>query len=137
MCPYLVCISLESRSSHTNAYPSVVSMHSGASKLYPFRKIFLTTAKSHRRKQEAPIKAILHLVDQEWNLSPALTEFWGGLAAPTQGFPRIRRPSMCEFQWRRFGTIHSTDQMTSSQGATYARLSQRDLSETSVACGGT
>lgn len=99
--------------------------------------MFLTTAKSHRRKQEAPIKAILHLIGQEWNLSPAVMEFWEGLAAPTQGFPRIRRPSICEFQWRIFGTIQSTDQVTFSQGAAYARLSQRDLSETSVVCEGT
>ena len=94
--------------------------------------MFLTTAKSHDRKQEAPIKAILHLIGQEWNLSPAVMEFRGGLAAPTQGYPRIRRTSICEFQWRRLGTIYSTDQVTFSEGAVYARLSQQDLSETSM-----
>lgn len=82
---------------HTNAQPSVVSMDSGASKLYPFRKRFLTTAKSHKRKQEAPIKAILHLIGQEWNLSPAVMASWVGMAAPRQGFPRIKRPSNCKF----------------------------------------
>ena len=84
---------------HTNVRPSVVSTDSGASKLYPFRKRFLTTAKSHKRKQEAPIKAILHLIGQEWNLSPAVMASWVGMAAPRQGFPRIKRPSRCEFPW--------------------------------------
>ena len=83
---------------NTNAYPSVVSMHSEAYKLYSFRKMFLTTAKSNQRKQEAPVKAILHLIGQEWNLSGAVMGPLFGTAAPKQGFPRIKRPSIGDYQ---------------------------------------
>ena len=109
---------------HTNAYPSFVSMDSRASKLYPFRKMFLTTAKSHQRKQEAPIKAILHLIGQKWSLSPVVMESWVGMTAPRQGFPRIKRPSVCEFRWRMLSIIQSTNQGVFSRGAAYARLCQ-------------
>ena len=87
-------------------------MDTGAYKLYPFRKMFLTTAKQHQRKQEAPIKAILHLIGEEWRLSPAFMESWVGIAAPKQGVSRIKRPSVCEFQWRRSKIIQSTNQRT-------------------------
>ena len=80
-------------------------MHSGASKLYPFRKIFLTTAKAHQRKQEAPFKALLHVIGEEWSLSPAVMRSCLGMAAPGQCPPRIKIPSICELQWQIFITV--------------------------------